>query len=109
MLPRLANVLANSGRGLASLCYRLFPEKRDDNRRNVVAQQIPAFARPQMHDRQSASNNTEEVPAYAEFIRTQSQLMETMLHSMIIACGEKVEIRTNGTVQSSTESASLDR
>jgi len=43
-----------------------------------------------MEDRPSPPSDLQEIPAYAEFIRTQSQLMETMLQTMIIACGERV-------------------
>ena len=90
MLPRLANVLAHSCRGVVSLCYRLFPEK-SEGEHAVTAQRSPVLATEQVGERISAPADVHEIPAYAEFVRTQSQIMQTMLQTMIIACGERVD------------------
>jgi len=91
MLPRLANALTNSGRAIVSLRHRLFRKTRESEQ-GVVAQHCLLRATERIDDRRpSAPTDEQESLDGPEFIRTQSQLMTTMLESMILACGENVD------------------
>jgi hypothetical protein len=93
MLPRFT-ALANWGRGMLSRWDRLF---RKTTEQGAVAQHCPhcphclARASKQSDDRPVASTGKLESVSQPEFIRTQSQLMETMLKSMIVASGWNVD------------------
>jgi hypothetical protein len=87
MLPRLAGTLANWGRALARLCPRLSRETVE-TRQGFVPPQHVAGSVHRVDDRPRAATAKEES---AEFIRTQNQLMEAMLKSMILASGGNVD------------------
>ena len=90
MLPRLANALTNSGRAIVSLRHRLFRKTRESEQ-EVAAQHCLVRATKRVDDRPFAPTGEQESLDCPEFIRTQSQLMTTMLKSMILACGENVD------------------
>jgi hypothetical protein len=90
ILPRLGIALANSTRAIASLRYRLFSKTRESEQ-GIVAQDCPVHATERVDDRAFIRSSEKETPGCAEFIQTQSQLMETMLHSMILASGGTVD------------------
>ena len=95
MLPRLT-VLANWGRGLVSRRDRLF---RRTTEPVAASQHRPhcahclARATKQVEDRPITPIGKQENPSGPAFIRTQSQIMETMLKSMILASGWNVDGR----------------
>ena len=97
MLPRLANALTNSGRAVVSFRHRLFRKTRESEQ-GIVAQHCLVRAAKRIDDRQIAPTSEQESLDCPEFIRTQSQLMTTMLEFMVIACGENVDgsARRNG-------------
>jgi hypothetical protein len=95
MLSRLATTLRKHGRGIVSLRQRLFRRPRESEE-GVGAQ--PGLVRDakRVDDRPCAPSGEQVSPGHAEFIRTQSQLMETMLKAMIVASGWKVDGRPGG-------------
>jgi hypothetical protein len=86
MFPRLAGTLANWGRALARLRSRL-PRETGETRQRFVAPNH-AVGPVERDNRSRASRAKQES---AEFIRTQNQLMEAMLKSMILASGGNVD------------------
>ncbi len=97
MLPRLANALANCGRGIVSLRRRLFRKTRESEQ-VVVAQDCVVRATKRVDDRPFAPTGKPESLNGSEFILTQSQIMQTMLKAMILASGWSVDgsARQNG-------------
>ena len=81
MLPQLANASANCGREQA-----------------VVAQHCFVRATKRVDGRPFTPTGKQESLNDSEFIRTQSQLMQTMLKAMILASGWSVDgsARPNG-------------
>jgi len=90
ILPRFANAIV-------SLRHRLF-RKTSQSEQGVVAQHCPVVATERVDDRPPAPAGEKESLGCAEIIQTQSQLMTTMLESMILASGGNVDrsIRRNG-------------
>ena len=97
MLPRLAIALANCGSAIVSLRHRLFRKTRESEH-GVVEQDCLARATKQVDDRPFAPTREQENLDCPEFIQTQSQLMTTMLQSMMLASGWNVDgsTRRNG-------------
>jgi hypothetical protein len=88
MLPRLAGALANWGRALARLRSRRVPRETSETRQAFVAPHHVVGPTQRVEDRPRASRAKQES---AEFIRTQNQLMEAMLKSMILASGGNID------------------
>jgi hypothetical protein len=87
MFPRLAGALANWGRALAGLRSRMARETGEPRQalvgpHHVVGPAERVDARPRTSTAKQES---------AEFIRTQNQLIEAMLKSMILASGGNVD------------------
>jgi hypothetical protein len=87
MLPRLAGALANWGRALTRLRSRV-PRETGQAVQDFVAPDHVIGPVQKVEDRRRASIAKQES---AEFIRTQNQLMEAMLKSMILASGGNVD------------------
>jgi hypothetical protein len=88
MFPRLAGVLANLGRALARLRSGAPRETNETGQALVAPHQV--VARPvQRGDNPPRASRAKQESA--EFIRTQNQLMEAMLKSMILASGGNVD------------------
>jgi hypothetical protein len=96
MLPRLSSAWANCGGAIVSRCGGLF-RRTGESERGGVAELCSVPATKRVDDRPFSSTGKQERPDHAEFVRTQSQLMETMLKAMIVASGWKVDGRPDGT------------
>src|SRR5436189_3042467 len=96
MLPRLTTILANWSRVIASHSRQMFPQTRETEQ-EALTQHCPhcshclARASKQIDDRPFSPTGKQESVNGPEFIRTQSQIMETMLKSMILASGWNVD------------------
>ena len=90
MLTRLANALAKCGRAMVRRRPRLFRETCESGH-GVDLQPCLVRAMKRVDDRPLASTRKEENLKGSDFSRTQSQLMETMLRSMILASGWSVD------------------
>ncbi|MFZ1218906.1 MAG: hypothetical protein WAO00_06400 [Chthoniobacterales bacterium] len=97
MLSRLAITVRNYRRALVSLRQRLFRRTRG-SKRAALAQHRLVPATERVDYRPSVSAGQEVSPDHAEFVRTQSQLMQTMLKAMILASGWKDNGRPGGPV-----------
>ena len=93
---RFFATLRNYGRALVGLRHSLLGKKREIEQA-VVAQPCVVRDPNQVNGSPSAWSSEPATPAHAEFLRTQSQLMETMLKTMILAAGWKVDGRLGGT------------
>jgi len=97
MLSRLATTLRNHGRAMGSLRQRLFRRSRESEQGIGAQPDLVRYAEPVDHP--PFVPRGEQVSLdHAEFIRTQSQLMETMLKAMIVASGWKVDAGPGGPV-----------
>jgi hypothetical protein len=105
MLPRLAAALANWGRAIASLRHHLFPRKRE---REQPVVELHCLVRPtdRIGDRSFSPTRKRES---SEFIRTQNQLMETMIKSMILASGGNVDGTGGSEVRSQRSAGSVTK
>ena len=90
MHARLSATLRSYWHALVSFPHWLFGKKHEIEQM-VVAQECFVHHAKRVNDNPSASSGEPFSPAYAEFIRTQSQLMETMLKAMILAAGENTD------------------
>ena len=90
MFTRLVDALPSCGRAIVSLRNRLFGKTRDSGQ-EVVAQHCLVRATQRVDGRRFGPSGRPESLDSSEFTRTQSQLMETMLRSMILASGWSVE------------------
>jgi hypothetical protein len=90
MFTRLVDALPNCGRAIVSLHHRLF-RKRGESGQEVVRQYGLVRATQGVDERRFGPNSRKESLNSSDFTRTQSQLMETMLKSMILASGWSVE------------------
>jgi hypothetical protein len=86
MPARLDNALANWDRALVNLRRRLF-RKTPESEQEVVTQPGHVSVAKRVDDRPVAPTVKSESLNDSEFIRTQSQLMQTMLKAMIVASG----------------------
>lgn len=90
MLPRLAIVLGGWGRAIVRFRHRLFRRTRDSEQ-EVFPQHCLVRATKRVEDRPFASTAKQESLNDSEFVRTQTQLMQTMLKAMILASGWSVD------------------
>lgn len=97
MLSRLAPTLRNYGRAIVSLRQRLFRRTRESEQGIGAQPEVVHYAQP-ADDRPFVARGQQVSLEHAEFIRTQSQLMETMLKAMIVASGWKVDAGPSGPV-----------
>jgi hypothetical protein len=97
MLSRLTLSLKDCRRALVSLRQRLFHTTRASER-VVVAQHRLVPVTERVEYRPLAPTGLGVSPDHAEFVRTQSQLMQTMLKAMILASGWKDDGRPGGPV-----------
>jgi hypothetical protein len=96
MLPRLSNAWVNCSHGIVNLGQRLF-RRTGESEQGFIAELCPTPATKLVDDRPFVPTGKQQSPDHAEFVRTQSQLMETMLKAMIVASGWKVDGRPDGT------------
>lgn len=87
MLPRLTNALAKWSGAIPSLRDRLFRKTRESEQA-VVERRYLVLPTKRVVDR--SFSPTSKQPG-SEFIRTQNQLMEAMIKSMILASGGNVD------------------
>ena len=97
MLSQLAATLRNYRSALVSLRQRLFRKTRESEQVVVAPHRlVPVTERVEY--RPLAPTGQGVSPDHAEFVRTQSQLMQTMLKAMILASGWKDDGRPGGPV-----------
>lgn len=97
MLSRLALTLRNYRRSMLSLRQWLFRKTRE-REQVVVAQHRLVRVNERVEYHPLAPSGQGVSPDHAEFVRTQSQLMQTMLKAMILASGWKDDGRPGGPV-----------
>ena len=90
MLSRLTNAFANFSRAMMGLRQRLFRTTREAEPDNAPQPCLVRRIAPEDGHR-SVRPNDYKRPNCADLIRTQNQLVEAMLHSMILARGESIE------------------
>ena len=90
MLSRLSDASANFSRAMMGLRQRLFRTTREAEPDNAPQPCLVRSIAPEDGHR-SVRPNDYKRPNCADLIRTQNQLVEAMLHSMILARGESVE------------------
>ncbi len=97
MLSRLATTLRNRRRAIVSLRHRLLRKTRESEQ-GVVAQHCLVPTTTRVDDCPLAPTGEQESLDCPEFIQMQSQLMTTMLNSMILASGGNIDgsARRNG-------------
>ena len=99
MPPRLANAWANWARAMGSLRHRIFRRtpKSEQALATEYCQHCPhcsVRASKRVDDHRLVPTSKQEGPDSPEFNRRMSQVMETMLKSMILASGGNVEGRS---------------
>jgi len=90
MPARLSATLRNYWRAIVNL--RLWQIGKDrEIEHAVVTEECVVRDAKRVNDSPSGSSGESTSPAYAEFIRTQSQLMEDMLKTIILAAGGEID------------------
>ena len=89
MLSRLSDASANFSRAMTGLRQRLFRKTPKGEPENA-AQPCFVCSMAPVDGQRPPPPNDRKLPDSADFIRTQNQLVQAMLHSMILACGETI-------------------